>query len=127
MLHAPPGSGSVDRRALAYGFQLKTRVLDLAILGLGEDAHTASLFPDDMALDDDGPAVFTESAPKPPPERVSLSLRVLSQARARLMLVTGEGKREALRRTLGQPDRSAPASLLPGAGTTIVADRSARG
>lgn len=127
VLHAPPGSGEVDRRAMAYGFQLKDRVLDLAILGLGEDAHTASLFPGDPALDQDGPVVFTRTAPKPPSERVSFSMRVLRGAQRRLLLVTGEGKRAALRRTLGEPSPSAPASLLPGTGTTIVADRSAHG
>lgn len=127
VLHMPPADGDPEKRALAYSFQLKQRVLDLVILGLGEDAHTASLFPGDAALDDDRTIVPVTGAPKPPPERVSLGLGVLSAAPQRLLLVTGEGKREALAKALGEPDRQAPASLLPAAGTTVIADRAARG
>lgn len=125
VLHAPPPEGPPHLRARAYGFQLKTRTLDLAILGLGADAHTASLFPDDPALDDAGPVVSTVTASKPPPERTSLSLAVLSAATARLLLVTGAGKHAALKLALGTPSRHAPASLLPAEGTTILADRAA--
>lgn len=127
VLHAPPPVGDPEKRALAYSFQLKERVLDLVILGLGEDAHTASLFPGDAALDDPRSVVPVVAAPKPPPERVSLGLSVLAAAPHRLLLVTGEGKRAALTQALAPPDRQAPASLLPAAGTTVLADRAARG
>ena len=127
VLHAPPPTGDPETRALAYSFQLKTRRLDLVLLGLGEDAHTASLFPGDPALDDPRTVVPVTDAPKPPPQRTSLGLSVLTAATARLLLVTGAGKREALQRVLGEPDRQAPASLLPAGGTTVLADRAARG
>lgn len=127
VLHAPPATGDPEKRALAYAFQLKDRVLDLVILGLGEDAHTASLFPGDAALEDPRAVVPVTAAPKPPPERVSLGLGVLCAAPYRLLLVTGGGKREALVRALGEPDGQAPASLLPATGTTVLADRAARG
>lgn len=127
VLHAPPPTGDPEQRALAYSAQLKNRVLDLIILGLGEDAHTASLFPGDSALEDDRPVVPVTAAPKPPPERVSLGLGVLAAAPQRLLLVTGEGKREALGKALGEPTKAAPSSLLPAKGTTVIADRAAAG
>ncbi len=127
VLHAPPDEGDPERRALAYSFQLKDRVLDLIVLGLGEDAHTASLFPDNPAIDDDRTIVPVLDAPKPPPERTSLSLGTLNAAPQRLLLVTGEGKREALALALGEPSKAAPSSLLVGAGTTVLADQDAAG
>lgn len=73
---------------------------DLVLLGLGEDGHTASLFPGfDRAGAVDAPSVLAVfDAPKPPAERVSLSAERLSRARRVLFLVTGESKRDAVRR-----------------------------
>lgn len=71
---------------------------DLVLLGLGEDAHTASLFPGhDWGVADEAPdALAVFDAPKPPPERVSLSARRLSRTRQALFLVTGNGKKDAV-------------------------------
>lgn len=125
VLHAPPQEGDTEKRALAYSFQLKTRVIDVVFLGLGEDAHTASLFPNNPAIDDERTIVPVFDSPKPPAERTSLSLGTLSAIPVRLVLVTGEGKRDALQLLLGEPSKSAPSSLLPAEGTTILADRAA--
>lgn len=70
--------------------------LDIVLLGMGEDGHTASLFPGNPALALTTPAVPVFDAPKPPPERVSLSLPTLQAAGERIVLVTGAGKRPAL-------------------------------
>lgn len=74
---------------------------DLVLLGIGEDGHTASLFPYmQNALCEDAVTTAVYAAPKPPPQRVSLSARRLSAADRVWFLVCGENKREALTRWL---------------------------
>lgn len=89
--------------------------LDLVLLGIGPDAHTASLFPGDAALDErERLAVGVETpgmAPFVP--RVTLTLPVLNGARRVVFLVEGEDKAEAVARAFdGRPDPGAPASLV---------------
>lgn len=84
---------------------------DIIHLGLGEDGHTASLFPNHPALKYRTPVVAVLNAPKPPPERLTLSLPVLNAAGAVLFMVQGAGKREALGRVLGR-DPALPASRV---------------
>jgi len=71
---------------------------DLVLLGLGEDGHTASLFPrHDPGNTPDAPAVLAvHDAPKPPSERVSLSANRLGATRQVMFLVAGEAKRQAV-------------------------------
>lgn len=69
---------------------------DLTLLGMGEDGHTASLFPGQAW--EDGDVIAVRDAPKPPPERVSLSARRLSRSRHVWFIVTGQAKRDAVMR-----------------------------
>lgn len=72
---------------------------DLVLLGLGEDGHTASLFPGhDWGATPGAPnAIAIHDAPKPPPDRVSLSAHRLSATLQLIFLVTGESKRQAVK------------------------------
>lgn len=70
--------------------------LDIVMLGIGEDGHTASLFPGNKAVEDEAAVVPVYDAPKPPPERVSLGLKTIQSAGRRIVLVAGSGKREAM-------------------------------
>jgi 6-phosphogluconolactonase len=72
--------------------------LDIVVLGMGDDGHTASLFPDNPALDDTRAAVPVFHAPKPPAERVSLGLGTIQTAVQRIVVVTGSSKHQALKR-----------------------------
>ncbi len=91
--------GAADAAA-RYMMVLNGIVLDLVLLGMGEDGHTASLFPDNPATLSADAVVPVYQAPKPPSERVSLGLNTLNAAREKLFLVAGEGKRGALEQIL---------------------------
>ncbi len=71
------------------------RAFDLVILGLGEDGHTASLFPN-QAVDNSADVVPVFDAPKPPADRVTMSQNRLNNTHEVLFLVTGAGKQEAV-------------------------------
>jgi len=75
--------------------------IDMLVLGLGEDGHIASLFPGSPVLDEmkRRVAVVTDS-PKPPPRRLTLTPRVLAEARHILVVVTGDAKAGAVARAL---------------------------
>lgn len=94
--------------------------LDVALLGMGEDGHVASLFPGHALLDAGGVVAHLTDSPKPPPARVTLTVPVLSRLETkRLVLAMGEGKRAALKRLLGGDDTLPIARL----GTvTVVTD-----
>lgn len=98
-IHAIPAELGGDRAAEQYAATLQAvPEFDLVLLGLGEDGHTASLFPGQPAGDVPGsPDVLAvHRAPKPPPERVTLSAARLGRARRVVVLVTGADKRAAL-------------------------------
>jgi 6-phosphogluconolactonase len=102
-------------------------VLDVVHLGLGPDGHTASLFPDHAALQVTGwAAIGVSDSPKPPPERISLSLGCLNAARIRLLHTVGEGKRDAVRDALGDPAPATPASLLEREDLEVIVDDAAK-
>jgi 6-phosphogluconolactonase len=90
-----PAELGAERAAVAYAQTLADKLpFDLVLLGMGEDGHTASLFPGFVPSTGFTVAVF--DAPKPPPERVSLSVEALQACRQQLVLVTGAGKAQAL-------------------------------
>lgn len=97
-VHAIPAELGAEPAAAAYEDLIRDSLpFDLVLLGLGEDGHTASLFPRRQIPE--GPLVIpVHGAPKPPPDRVSLTPRALSSSGRILVLVTGSGKREALAR-----------------------------
>jgi 6-phosphogluconolactonase len=82
--------------AKAYAEQIKGfGTFDLVLFGLGEDGHTASLFPG-HAVDNSADVVPVFDSPKPPAERVTMSQNRLNNTREALFLVTGSGKQEAV-------------------------------
>ncbi len=92
----PAECGPVEA-ARRYAQLIQTALpFDLVLLGMGEDGHTASLFPDGCAFTEQQLTLAVTNAPKPPPQRVSLTPTALAASRQRLLLVTGESKRRAL-------------------------------
>lgn len=100
--------------------------LDLVLLGLGPDAHTASLFPGDDALGERERRVVGVETPGMAPlvSRVTLTLPVLNAGKQVVFLISGEDKAEAVGRAFGDaPGPDAPASLVrPAAGLTLLLD-----
>jgi 6-phosphogluconolactonase len=133
--HAVPTGGTAEDAADAYAREIRERVpagpqgvpvLDLALLGLGEDGHTASLFPHAPALDVRGEiCVAVHDSPKPPPDRISLTLDVLRAARRSLILAVGDGKTSAAAAVVSGPDPGVPASLLADGPLELVLDQAA--
>ncbi len=100
-IFAIPAETGAEEAAMAYAKRLAAvDIFDLVLLGLGEDGHTASLFPShDWGVDLVSDAVLAvHGAPKPPPDRVSLSAWRLSRSRQVTVLVTGVSKHEAVAR-----------------------------
>lgn len=97
---------------------------DLVLLGVGEDGHTASLFPDDLRgfSADAPPVVFIDTAPKWPPQRISLSAARLAATKALWFLATGEGKRDILTRWR-RGERVVASRIAPTAGVDIFTDQ----
>lgn len=101
---------------------------DAVLLGLGEDGHTASLFPGSAALEEETAWVTAAAGGTPPVPRVTLTLPVLNAAAEVIFLVSGKGKGHVLRDVvLGRARERYPAArVLPRRGkVTFLADASA--
>ncbi|MCS6787522.1 MAG: 6-phosphogluconolactonase [Thiobacillaceae bacterium] len=123
-VHVIPAERGPQAAAAAYAEALRAvDRFDLVLLGLGEDGHTASLFPgQDWGEAEDAPAVLpVYAAPKPPPERVSLSARRLAQTQQALFLVQGAGKRAAVA-AWRRGERIPAAAIRPPGGVTVLLD-----
>lgn len=131
-LHPVTGADS-DPAAAAAAYERLLRatvgsnppILDVALLGLGEDGHTASLFPDDPVLEECKRLCVPVHGAKPPFERITLTLPVLRSARQVVVLAEGAGKAWAVGATLAGPSTRVPASLLTAANAELIVDRSA--
>ena len=97
--HRMPAELGAEAAATAYAELLDNfGPLDIAFLGMGEDGHTASLFPGNAALTLGEHAVPVHDSPKPPPDRVSMSADYLRAAAIRVVLVIGAGKADIMAR-----------------------------
>jgi 6-phosphogluconolactonase len=128
-VHAIPAERGAERAAEQYAATLQAAPdFDLVLLGLGEDGHTASLFPGLPAgAAPGGPDVLAvHGAPKPPPERVTLSAARLARARRVVFLVTGPDKRTAV--AAWRRGADLPARLIaPAGGVEVLLDADADG
>lgn len=132
-VHRMEGELGPEEGAARYARMLRERVaarenglpaLDVVVLGIGPDGHVASLFPGAPTLDAGPEAVClgVHDSPKPPPERITLSMAVLWAARRCVLLATSASKADAVAAMLGEPTGHVPASLLPRDRLSVILD-----
>jgi 6-phosphogluconolactonase len=107
-------------KRLKYLFHTIPR-FHLVLLGLGEDGHIASLFPKSPHLTEEQKWVVpVKNAPKPPPERISITLPLVNNAEQVMFLISGQGKSEVVKSALNQPIGKYPCQYVwPMSGTVI--------
>jgi 6-phosphogluconolactonase len=123
--HPMPADLGPFAGAREYEAELDGIVFDLCLLGLGPDGHTASLFPGHPLLKAREHVAGLDDSPKPPPQRITLTLPSLNASHSIVLAVAGADKAEALRRVLDEPDERTPASLLTRDKLEIVCDEDA--
>ncbi len=120
-IHPIPAEMGAQNAASAYArIAEEIDFFDLVLLGLGEDGHTASLFPGhELGNTPNAPAAIAVfDSPKPPPQRVSLSACRLGAAHQVIFLVTGAAKQQAI--TNWRNGISIPATTITPAGGVDV-------
>ncbi|HET9170263.1 MAG TPA: 6-phosphogluconolactonase [Actinospica sp.] len=103
---------------------------DVLLLGMGPDGHIASLFPDHPGTHETAPsAIAVHDSPKPPPNRISLTFRVIQSAREVWVVASGAEKAEAVARALTTADQvHTPAAGAHGTEATLwLVDEAAAG
>lgn len=130
-VHRVRGEIGADEAAKEYDIALSGVRLQLNLLGIGPDGHTASLFPNTPGLGEhERRAIAAEPALEPKVERVTMTPPMLENSDTVLFLVAGEAKAEAVARAFeGPTDRETPASLIRAkeGRTIVVLDRAAAG
>jgi 6-phosphogluconolactonase len=121
----PPPSGGPDAEAAAAAYEATLRqalgaaegvpAFDLHVTGVGDDGHTASLFPGSPALEEAERLVAVPYVPTLKTRRITLTLPVFNAAREVWLLVAGARKASIVRRVLEQAERPVGADTLPAA------------
>lgn len=119
----PAADGSPDLTSLlaaatGYAEELGDTVFDICLLGIGPDGHVASIFPDHPSFEKSTSRVIgVRNSPKPPPERVSLTIPVLNESTEVWFVASGAEKAEAVARSVAG-DPTVPAGVVRGRSRT---------
>lgn len=127
-IHRIRGEEPPEKEAIRYSSVLRenlpmvngTPQFDLVILGMGDDGHTASIFPDNIRLWYARENCVVATHPETGQQRITITGKLINNAREVAFLVTGEGKSEKVREVIRQMDgyTAYPAALVaPNPGT----------
>jgi 6-phosphogluconolactonase len=97
-----PGAGSLDEATAAFAATWRElmgeRSFDIALIGMGPDGHICSLFPGRVDMDEPSPILAIRNSPKPPPERITVSMPVMRACAEAWLTTAGAAKADALGR-----------------------------
>jgi 6-phosphogluconolactonase len=119
------GTIELSAKVFAQAFQERNPHFALVLLGVGEDGHVASLFPEGKAVAESEWVVIESNSPKPPAERLSLSLKALNRAYEVVFLVSGIEKAQAVRDVLSGSSHLPAARVQGKSRTTWLLDQEA--
>jgi 6-phosphogluconolactonase len=106
-IHRMPADGDLEQAARDYQQAIETLIpdgrFDLIMLGMGDDGHTASLFPETRALKEQERLVVANEVPQLATRRITFTYPLINRARTIVFYVLGEGKAETLERVLEEP------------------------
>lgn len=108
------GENEVEAEAARYGTLLDqelakkdgTPAFDIMMLGMGDDGHTASIFPHEMSLWDNPQNCVVATHPDSGQKRVSVTGKVINASRHVIFLVTGKNKAEKVKEIIGSPEHA---------------------
>ncbi len=117
-IHRIKGENNPDEEAVRYAAEIKENinfrgenpVFDLVLLGLGEDGHTASIFPDELELFEDKRVCAVTKHPLTGQKRITITGKVLNNANRVFFMVTGAGKSQRISEIMNDDEA---AKLLP--------------
>ena len=118
LMPAVDGKADPTEAAYAYAQDLGDIEFDICLLGVGPDGHVASIFPHHPSFEASGTVIGVTDAPKPPSERISLTLPTLNRSRDVWIIAVGSEKADAITRGVaGDPEL--PVSHLRGRHSTL--------
>lgn len=127
-LHPMPSSDQytdIEDAAQAYVAELAAfgpPEFCVSILGMGEDGHVASLFPEHPGVRETRPVFAVTDSPKPPPRRLSMSFDLINRAESVILIAAGSGKADAVGLLVNDPGPLAvPAAGVHGRRSTLLA------
>lgn len=128
--HPMPASddgADLDAAAADYAGELGSIVFDICLLGMGPDGHVASIFPEHPSSYAPGDVIAVRNSPKPPPDRISVTLSVINRSHEVWFVVSGADKAAAAKMALlGAGPVQVPAAGVSAAGRTLwLMDRAA--
>ena len=115
---ASDGPDGDDAEVAAARYAAEVRLpFDVLMLGVGEDGHVASLFPEHPVLNETGPTAAVHNSPKPPPTRITLTMPTIQAADEVWLIAAGPDKTDAVGAALNG-DKTKPAAHAAGTSRT---------